>query len=318
MPPAIVIDQLRKDYGTVPALCGVSLAIAAGEFFGLLGPNGAGKTTLINCLVGLVRPSAGRVLVLGEDVARNPLATKAAIGFAPQQVNIEIFFPIQRLMEFQGGYFGLSRRESARRAEALLRRFGLWEKRAVQHYRLSGGMQKRLMIARALMAAPRVLILDEPTAGVDVEQRHELWAVLRELRARGTTILLTTHYIDEAEILCDRVGIIHQGALAELAPPRELIAKYCERRVLVDLSHPIHADELQGVAGELQLDHGGCRISARPPAGRDGRLGELVESLLARIAAVPERRVCDLHVAGGDLEEVFLKVTGTAMRGEAA
>lgn len=227
----IRIVDVEKMYGELRALDRVSLAIPKGEFFGLLGPNGAGKTTLISCLVGLVRPTAGRIFVQELDVWQQPLATKRLIGFSPQDVNVEYFFPIHRVLEFQGGYYGLSRTQSRDRAEALLRRFGIWEKRSEQYFRLSGGMKRRLIIVRALMGRPQVLILDEPTAGVDVEQRHELWQVLRELRAEGVTIILTTHYIDEAETLCDRVGIIDHGRIVELDNPHALIQRHGVRRL---------------------------------------------------------------------------------------
>ncbi|MBI4238357.1 MAG: ABC transporter ATP-binding protein [Deltaproteobacteria bacterium] len=314
---AIRIDQLVKRFGTVTAVAGVSLDIRPGEFFGLLGPNGAGKTTLISCIVGLARPTTGRVMVCGDDVVRAPLRTKAQIGFAPQEVNVEYFFPIQRILEFQGGYNGLSRAVSRARADALLRQFGLWERRDVQYFRLSGGMQKRLMIARALIAEPRVLILDEPTAGVDVEQRHALWEVLRALKAGGTTIVLTSHYIDEVELLCERVGVIHQGTLVELGTPQELIARYCEQMLTIDLATPVHADMLGALDAHVAVLHEGRRLQIRTRHG-DERIGPLTQDVLRRLEQIPDCRVVDLHITRGDLEQVFLKVTGSRMTAEAA
>lgn len=226
---AISLQAVFKTYKQVQALNGISLAIPEGEFFGLLGPNGAGKTTLIKVIVGLAKASSGQVLVFGKDVRREPLATKAVIGLSPQEPNIDRYFTVRRTLEFQGGYYGLSRFERRRRAEELLSQFGLSHKGEDEYWKLSGGMQRRVLIARSLMTSPRILILDEPTAGVDVEQRHELWAYLRGLNKNKTTIILTTHYIDEAEALCDRVGVIDGGRVVEIGTPAELIEKHCDR-----------------------------------------------------------------------------------------
>ncbi|MBI3541099.1 MAG: ABC transporter ATP-binding protein [Deltaproteobacteria bacterium] len=226
---AISIQEVVKSYQRVQALQGISLEIREGEFFGLLGPNGAGKTTLIKSIVGLARPSAGAIQVFGKNVQREPIATKALIGLSPQEPNIDRYFSIRRTLEFQGGYYGLSRVARRQRASELMGQFHLTEKADEEYWKLSGGTQKRVLIARSLMSSPKILILDEPTAGVDVEQRHELWAYLQGLNKDGTTIILTTHYIDEAETLCERVGIIDSGRLIELGTPRELITKHCER-----------------------------------------------------------------------------------------
>lgn len=223
---AIEIHQLQKKYKETEALRGVTLTIPRGEFFGLLGPNGAGKTTLINSIVGLVKPQGGSIHVMGHDVAKEPLAAKQFIGLSPQDINIHQYFPVGKVLEFQGGFYGLSIQESRARAEELLKKFGLLEKRKLGRFKLSGGMQRRLMIARAMMGSPKILILDEPTAGIDVELRHELWELLRKMKEEGTTILLTTHYIEEAEILCERVGIIHHGRIVACETPKRLIEKY--------------------------------------------------------------------------------------------
>ena len=226
MKSAVYISNLQKSFGTVHALQGVDLAIHKGEFFGLLGPNGAGKTTLINSLVGLVRPDQGSIAIFGHDVQRNPFEAKKLLGLAPQDVNINTYMPIEKILQFQGGFYGLTWSATKKRAQELLEQFGLWEKRKVGRYYLSGGMQKRLMIARALMGSPQVLVLDEPTAGLDVELRHDLWAFLDQLRQKKVTILMTTHYIDEAERLCDRVAIIHHGKIIAIDTPQQLIARY--------------------------------------------------------------------------------------------
>lgn len=226
---AIEIQGVQKSFGNVHALKGIDLTIRDGEFFGLLGPNGAGKTTLISAIVGLVKPNQGSIRVMDYDIRKNPLQAKRFMALAPQEINIHTYFPISKVMEFQGGFYGLSKKTAAKRAEELLRRFGLWEKRKVGKFKLSGGMQRRLMIARALMSDPKILILDEPTAGVDVELRHELWEFLKESNQAGKTILLTTHYIEEAEMLCDRVGIIHEGKIIACDSPKTLISQHTQK-----------------------------------------------------------------------------------------
>jgi len=305
MPSAIHIENLFKHYGSLAALNGVSLEIPQGQFFGLLGPNGAGKTTLISSIVGLVRPSSGLVRVFGHDVAEEPRAAKRFIGFSPQEINTDRFFNLRRTLEFQGGFHGLPRAEAKDLAEQLLQQFGLAEKAKMPFYKLSGGMQKRLMIARALMSRPKLLMLDEPTAGVDVEQRHELWKYLRDLNKNGTTILLTTHYIDEAEALCERTGIINHGKIIELGTPQELIAKYCESEVEIQVEGGIDDSDFADYP-EAQVR--GDRVKARVK-----RLGFAVETLLSRILAKPGRRVLDINVKKGDLEEVFLRLTGRTL-----
>lgn len=221
---AIEIRNVAKAFGNTRALCGIDLGIKQGEFFGLLGPNGAGKTTLINAITGLVKPDSGTIEVLGHDIQKNPLEAKKQLGLCPQEINIHQYMAVGKIVEFQGGFYGLPQKEAKERAEKLLKDFGLWEKRKEGRYRLSGGMQRRLMIVRALMGQPKILILDEPTAGIDVELRHELWDLLKDLNKNGTTILLTTHYIEEAEVLCERVGIIHRGNIVSCDSPKQLIA----------------------------------------------------------------------------------------------
>jgi ABC-2 type transport system ATP-binding protein len=308
MNPAVQITQLKKYYGRVPALQGVDLEIRTGEFFGLLGPNGAGKTTLINGIVGLVKPTEGEIKVFGSSVRKDPLTTKRQIGFSPQEVNVERFFNLQRTLEFQGGFYGLKPAQARARAREMLKQFGLTEKSRQQFYKLSGGMQKRLLIARALVSNPRLLILDEPTAGVDVEQRHELWKYLRNLNRDGTTIILTTHYIDEAEALCERVGIIDHGRIMELGSPRELIAKYCRARVSLDIAGEISAEEFRDLP-EARVE--GKRITASAPA-----VGPILEKILTKVLSKSGRRILDVHVDRGSLEEVFVKVTGKSLAEE--
>jgi len=310
MEHAVQIQNLLKDYGKVRALQRVDLEIPKGEFFGLLGPNGAGKSTLINCIVGLAKPTEGSVKVFEHDVRKDPVAAKSFIGFSPQEVNVERFFNLRRTLEFQGGFYGFDSKESKKMAQQLLEQFGLTDKANQQFFRLSGGMQKRLIIARAMMSQPKLLILDEPTAGIDVSQRHELWKYLRGLNRDGTTIILTTHYIDEAEILCERVGIINHGRVLELGSPQDLIDKYGEAHVCLVVEGEIHPDDFSGIDG-VEVD--GNKVRARTQ-----RVGPTTVQLIERVRKDPKRRIVDIQVKRGNLEEVFLKVTGRTMEEEAA
>ena len=227
MEPALKIEDLRKVYPTgVEALSGVSLEIADGEFFGLLGPNGAGKSTLIHCTTGLATPTGGSVHVFGNDAVDHYEKARQAVGLAPQDLNIDHFLTAEETLDYHGGYFGMNRKERRERIAELLDAFSLTAKRNDRTRTLSGGMKRRLILARALMHRPRLLILDEPTAGVDVELRLELWHYVQRINAEGTTILLTTHYLEEAEQLCDRVAFINAGRIVAQGSSGELAAKY--------------------------------------------------------------------------------------------
>lgn len=305
---AAKINQVKKNFGNLQALKGIDLEIPSGEFFGLLGPNGAGKSTLINCMTGLAKPTSGEVHIFSHSIKKEPLAAKSLIGFSPQEVNVERFFNLQKTLEFQGGFHGLKPKAARARAQELLEQFGLKEKTKEQFFRLSGGMQKRLLVARALMSKPKLLILDEPTAGVDVGQRHELWKYLKNLNADGTTILLTTHYIDEAQNLCERIGIINHGRLLELGKTQDLINKYTQPKVYVQVDRPLNPAEFKKIENaHINQD----RIEATAP-----RVGPLLEKILNTLRRDPDRRVLDVHVQKGNLEEVFLKVTGEALKDE--
>ena len=227
-PPAagavVQIRQLVKRYGELTALAGVDLDVLEGEIFGLLGPNGAGKTTLISVVAGLARASSGSVTVLGRDVVRDYRFTRRAVGLVPQEINFDPFFSVEEALRFQAGYFGL-RLPEARLVE-ILTALDLLPKRHVNARALSGGMKRRLLIAKALVHEPKVLFLDEPTAGVDVELRRALWAYVRLLRARGTTVVLTTHYLEEAEALADRIGIIDRGRLLLVEEKGSLLRRH--------------------------------------------------------------------------------------------
>ena len=210
---AIKINKLFKTYDTTEALKGIDLGIKKGEFYGLLGPNGAGKSTTINSITSLVKPSKGHIQIFGRDIENDFRFARSKIGIAHQEVSTDWFFPLEQLLYFQAGFYGVTRSNAQKRIEHLLNKLGLSKHRSKKMRELSGGMKRRLQIAKALVHDPEIIILDEPTAGVDVELRHDLWLYLQELHQEGKTILLTTHYIDEAELLCERVGIIDKGRL---------------------------------------------------------------------------------------------------------
>ncbi len=224
---ALAISDLVKRYPTgTEALRGVSLEIDSGEFFGLLGPNGAGKSTLIHCATGLAQPTAGSIRIFGHDAIEHYAEARLAVGLAPQELNIDWFLTVEETLDYHGGYFGMPRRERKERALELLETFSLVDKRNDRTRTLSGGMKRRLVLARALMHRPRLLILDEPTAGVDVELRLELWHYVQRINAEGITILLTTHYLEEAEQLCDRIAFINHGEIVAQGSSEELAGEY--------------------------------------------------------------------------------------------
>ena len=219
---AIEISGLKKSYGNTLALQKVNLSIKKGEFFGLLGPNGAGKTTTISILTGLVFRDEGSTLVFGEDTVENFRYTRSKIGIAAQELSVDWFFSIEKLLYFQAGYYGLSKKDAKESVNSLLERLGLDKKRNSRLRQLSGGMKRRFQLAKALVHDPDIIILDEPTAGVDVELRRSLWKYLNELHSEGKTILLTTHYIEEAEQLCENIAIIDEGKILKRGSPKEL------------------------------------------------------------------------------------------------
>lgn len=240
MSEALVIKNVEKTYATgVQALKGVSLTVATGDFFALLGPNGAGKSTLINIVCGLVNKSKGTVHIAGLSIDEDYQRAKMHVGIVPQEFNFGIFEKVIDIVLDQAGYYGIPRKEALPKAEALLKKLGLYEKRFEQSRTLSGGMKRRLMIARGLVHAPKLLILDEPTAGVDIEIRREMWDFLRELNRSGTTIILTTHYLEEAEQLCNQVAIINQGVVVEQGPVKELLEKMDVETFVFDLEAPL-------------------------------------------------------------------------------
>ncbi len=224
---ALVIKNLKKTYDTGKhALKGVDLTVEQGDVFALLGPNGAGKSTLINCTVGLVKKTSGSIEVMGTSIDDDHVTTKSNIGIVPQEFNFNIFEKVMDIVVTQAGYYGVPRKIAKERAEDILKKLDLWDKRNAVSRTLSGGMKRRLMIARALVHQPKLLILDEPTAGVDVELRHGMWSFLRELNASGTTIIMTTHYLKEAEELCNKVAMIRDGEIVLNGNMKDVLSKY--------------------------------------------------------------------------------------------
>jgi ABC-2 type transport system ATP-binding protein len=304
MPAAAVeTDGLTKRYPKVEALSGVTLAIAPGEIFALLGPNGAGKTTWISIVCGLTRATSGRARVLGHDVVSEAMTARRIVGLVPQEINFDPFFTPREVLRFQMGYFGVPPDEA--RIVELLDAFALADKADVTSRELSGGMRRRLLMAKALVHRPRVAFLDEPTAGVDIALRRDLWQYMRQLRAQGTTIVLTTHYLEEAEELADRVGVIDHGKLITVDDKQRLMARHGRKQVRFTFSAPLTKlpDSLLTLGARLE-DGGltlGCPISDSGPS-----------EVLAALATVVGNgtRVIDMRTEQPSLEQVFLALTG--------
>ena len=308
MPEAVLeIRNLVKHYGSLTALDGVSLDIRPGEIFGLLGPNGAGKTTLIGAVCGLVKKTSGSVKLFGVDLDEDPVTPRSQVGLVPQEINFDPFFTVEESLQIQLGYYG-QRADPARIAE-VLRALKLEHKAKATTRALSGGMKRRLLIAKALVHRPRLVFLDEPTAGVDVELRRDLWAYVRKLKAEGTTIILTTHYLEEAEELADRVGIINEGRLLLVEDKRALICRLGERQLEVRFSGPVALPDPLIRAGATLGDSGSTLLYVE----RQGRpaLVDILRQLYE--ASLPVAEVSTRH---SSLEDVLLLVLhGIAMDG---
>jgi ABC-2 type transport system ATP-binding protein len=300
---AIEVEGLVKEYGALRALDGLDLRVEDGEFFGLLGPNGAGKTTFIEILVGLTRKTAGHAEVFGHDVVDDYRAARDAIGLAPQEYNVDRFFPIREVLEHKAGYHGVPPKEASERADAALKRVGIYDKRDERFDWLSGGMKRRLLLARALVTDPDLLILDEPTAGVDVQLRRDLWDVVRELNENGTTVLLTTHYIEEAERLCDRVAVMDEGQVLDVATPADLMSRGTDT-ITVRVAEPPGSLPPLDVDGVIEASVDGDRLEFRVEDG-----GGVVADLLTALQATGHE-VRDLDVSRTSLEEIFVEMTG--------
>lgn len=285
------IHELKKNYGTLEAVKGVSFNVSAGEIFGLLGPNGAGKTTIISSIVTLEKPTAGSIEVLKTNVQVKPRYCKSMTGVVPQEIINHGFFNVEEILNFQSGYYGI--RNNKLWIEELMQKLQLFEHRHKKVKQLSGGMKRRLLIAKALVHRPKLLLLDEPTAGVDVELRKLLWDFVRELKRDGMAILLTTHYLEEAERLCDRVAFIHKGNIIKQGNTLQLIRELTSRTVRIILRHPlgdIRHNDLIGQTKEY--------VEFRLPSQKG--VGDLLQEL-----NLDMRSVADMQVREGSLEEAF-------------
>jgi ABC-2 type transport system ATP-binding protein len=293
--PALSVENVFKNYGPVQALNGISFEVKPGEVFGLLGPNGAGKTSLISIVVTLEKASQGQVKVFGHDVVSAPRQAKLRTGWVPQEIINHGFFDVEEILGFHSGYYGA--RENRQRIEYVLKGLSLWEHRHKKVKQLSGGMKRRLMIAKALVHEPGILLLDEPTAGVDVELRLKLWDFVEELKSKGISILLTTHYLEEAERLCDRVAIIHKGEIRAIGQTRKLIEEWSRKRVVLRLVNPLdslmHPDLVKGSGNEWIF------LTAMTKT-----LGQLLQELKLSAA-----QLADVQVEEGNLEDVFVRLT---------
>lgn len=306
MESALSIRNLEKTYGTgTHALKDVSLEVPKGDFFGLLGPNGAGKTTLIGIITGLVVKTGGSVEVFGVDIEREPEKARTHIGVVPQQLNVDYFGKVIDTVINQGGYYGIPRSIAIPRAEDILRSLGLYEKRFDSIRTLSGGMQRRVMIARALIHDPEFLILDEPTAGVDVELRRGMWEYLKTLTAKGKTILLTTHYLEEAEQLCKHIAIINRGEIIAFGTMKHILSQLKTEVLILDLVKPLTSGGLQALHAynPKQVDD----TSVEVEIGEGRGITEAVVALLDH--GIPVQTV---RAKSGKLEEVFVRLTGSS------
>ena len=302
MKAAIEIQNLKKSYGDTVALKGVNISIGDGEFFGLLGPNGAGKTTTINILTGLVRKNEGVAKIFGKDIISDYRFTRSQVGISAQEFTQDWFFPLDRLLYFQAGYYGIPKEKAKNKVDELLARLGLEEKRNSRLRQLSGGMKRRFQIAKALVHDPKILILDEPTAGVDVELRHELWEYFRELHNAGKTILLTTHYIEEAEMLCDKVAIIDKGQVIKEGSPKSLTSQSGKSGININLSD-IDIDFESILSGFTYTNNEGrLHFTTQEPEENLPKIINLLTNAGCHIQRVETTK--------SSLEDVFLSLTG--------
>ena len=307
MPPMISVAAVTKRYTTgFLALDAVDLAIEKGEIFALLGPNGAGKTTLIGVICGTVSMTSGKASSTGYDVTRDFRAARSKVGLVPQEIALDIFATVWATVSFSRRLFG--RPPDPAFVERLLRDLSLWEKRNSRIVELSGGMKRRVMIAKALAHEPEVLFLDEPTAGVDVNLRRDMWALVRRLRDEGVTVILTTHYIEEAEEMADRVGVINKGRIVLVEDKARLMRKLGKRRLTLSLQHPLPALPAELAGWPIELEDGGRRLSYRFDASAEDTG---VPTLLRRLAELGVD-FKDLETTATSLEDIFVDLVGRA------
>ncbi len=295
---ALEIKDLRKTYGNgLEALKGIDLTVEDGDFFALLGPNGAGKTTAIGIITSLVNKTSGNVMVFGRDIDREPDAAKAFIGVVPQEINVNLFETCETILMNQAGYYGVPRKIAKARAEKYLRALHLWDRRDDIARTLSGGMKRRLMIARALVHEPRLLMLDEPTAGVDIEIRRSMWDLMREINGSGMTIILTTHYLEEAESLCRNIAIIDEGRIIENDKMVNVVSKLQREIFVLTLTEPVSvAPALNGYSVKLRNEH-----EIEVEVANDQDLNALFEMLSSRGV-----HVASMRTKANRLEELFM------------
>ncbi len=301
--PALSVNGLRKTYDNgVEALKGISLQVAPGDFYALLGPNGAGKSTLIGVVSSLVNKTSGDVRIFGVDISADRAAAMRLIGLVPQEINFNMFEKPLDICTNYGGFYGLPRAQALVRAEAVLKEAQLWDKADKMSRTLSGGMKRRLMIARAMMTQPKLLILDEPSAGVDIEIRRGMWKTLKEINASGTTIILTTHYLEEAESLCRNLAIIDKGRIVEQGPMRTLLAKLDSEGFVLDIEGtlPAQLPQIQGTALIASDDH---TLDLEMPRAMD------LNGVFAALDAAGIR-VRSMRTKSNRLEELFVRLTG--------
>lgn len=309
---AIEARGLRKVYratGGQPAkeaLKGIDLAVPRGSIFGLLGPNGAGKSTFINILAGLVVKSSGSASIWGFDIEENPRQARASIGIVPQELSIDPFFTPAEVLELQAGLYGVPKRE--RRTKEILAAMGLEHQADAYARTLSGGMRRRLLVAKAMVHNPPVLVLDEPTAGVDIELRKQLWDYVKELNASGTTIVLTTHYLEEAEELCDLIAIIDKGNLVACEPTQRLIARVGDKRLIIKTARPVTPEQAAIEGLRTEITHTGALAIKYNPAETN------VMAILDR-ARASGIEIVDISTDESGLEDVFLQLTSSRAEG---
>lgn len=298
--PAIKIEHIQKHFGSLQALKGIDLTVQQGEFFGLLGPNGAGKSTLINILAGLLRPSTGNAAIMGHDVVTDYQAARQALGVVPQELVFDPFFNVREMLRFQAGYFGRGKENDAW-VDEIIESLGLTDKAHTNMRRLSGGMKRRALIAQALAHRPPVIVLDEPTAGVDVELRQLMWAFIKKLNKEGHTIILTTHYLEEAEELCSRVAMMKQGEIVALDTTANLLSKFAAKNLCITLKSGALPESLRPLLKKVE----GATFTLA--------LTELnqVEFALSELRKV-NAEIDDMQLIEADLEDVFLSLVGGA------
>ncbi len=303
---ALEIEQLRKTYaGGFEALKGISLQVKKGDFYALLGPNGAGKSTTIGIISSLVNKTSGKVTVFGYDLDSQLELAKQKLGLVPQEFNFNPFETVEQIVLQQAGYYGVPKALAKERAKKYLTQLDLWEKRSERARNLSGGMKRRLMIARALMHEPQLLILDEPTAGGDIELRRSMWEFLKQINAQGVTIILTTHYLEEAEMLCRHIGIIHRGELIENTTMKSLLGKLHVEPFVLDVDGNAPIAPLQGVVKQ-QMVEGSLEIELEKSQGINHVFTQLTEQGV---------KVLSMRNKVNRLEELFVSIVNRGKRG---